>query len=75
VDYNCKKIELNKEVVNNYDIFCLHGLIFFNKPIISEKLLKEALDKNFYGIKYIAIDKLVDWYTNRGYLNKGIVIE
>ena len=70
-----KKLVLNKEIVNNYDIFCLHGWIFFNKPFISEKLLKEALSNKFYGVKYIMADKLVEWYNNKEYLSKGVVVE
>jgi hypothetical protein len=71
-----EELVLNKAVTKDVDIFCLHGWKFFNKPFISEKLLKEALNKKFHGIRYIEVNKLVDFFANHCYLNKGnIVVE
>jgi hypothetical protein len=69
-----KKLVLNEAAVNDKDIFCLHGWIFFNSPFISEKLLKEALEKKLYGIRYVEVNKIVDFYNGKKYLEKGNVV-
>ena len=71
-----KKLVLNEAAVNDKDIFCLHGWIFYNSPFISEELLKEALEKKMYGIRYVEVKQIVDFYNGKKYLEKGnIVIE
>jgi len=65
-----EKIELNDLSIENKDIFCLHGWIFFNKPIISEKSLKAMLDNRLYGIKYVEMNSIIDFYKNKEFLKK-----
>lgn len=69
-----EKLVLNDSSINNFEMFCLHGWIFFNKPIISENLLNIALKKNLYGIKYIETNNIVNFYNNKEYLKKGPLI-
>ena len=70
------KLVLNGRVIIDKEIFCLHGWCFFNKPFISENLLAEALKRKFYGIRYVEVNKIVDFYKNRDFFKKGeIVVE
>jgi len=69
-----EKLVLNEKNVNNENIFCLHGWIFFNKIFISENVLKTALENKFYGIRYIEVSKIVEFYNNKDFLKKGSIV-
>ena len=65
------KLALNEKVVNSENVFFLHGWIFFNKIFISENVLEKALEHKFYGIRYVEVSKIVEFYNAREYLEKG----
>lgn len=65
-----QKIVLKESIVRDKDIFCIHGGYFFNRPFISEELLQKCLEKKLYGIKYVEVNKTVDFFKNDDYLKK-----
>jgi hypothetical protein len=68
---NVKKLVLNDKIISDKNIFCLHGWIFLNKPFISRKVLDDCINEKIYGIKYVEVNKLVNFYDDRDYLKKG----
>jgi len=71
-----EKLILNEKIVNRENMFCLHGWIFFNKIFISRNVLEEALKNKFYGIRYVEVSRIVEFYKNRDNMKKGpIVVE
>ena len=70
------KLVLNNKAVSGKNIFCLHGWIFFNKPFISKEVLNEFIDKKIYGIKFVEVNKIIDFFNGSDYLkNTEMIIE